>query len=111
MDWESIQNFTPPLVRSPPIQVNVICVVQSKTCICLFTTVQIFIALYRNLDLKPMTQFIVKVKVLCHRLALVYVENVNEPFGKVHCSLNIIIPYQSNYDLPHSDTTVQNDAA
>lgn len=34
MDWESIQNFTPSLVRPPPIQVNVICVVQSKTCIC-----------------------------------------------------------------------------
>lgn len=38
MDWESILNFTPPLVRSAPIQVNVICVVKWKTSFVLLAT-------------------------------------------------------------------------
>lgn len=38
MDWESILSFTPSLVRSAPIQVNVICVVKWKTSFVLLAT-------------------------------------------------------------------------
>lgn len=46
MDWESIQNFTPPLVRSAPIQVNVICVVKWKTSFVLLATLGLLYAAF-----------------------------------------------------------------
>ena len=53
MDWESILNFTPALVRSAPIQVNVICVVKWKTSFCLVGHFRLIVCSLHHIQYLP----------------------------------------------------------